>query len=287
MNLVYIVIALLAFAGNSILGRMAMDDYQMDPQAFTVIRLVSGALVLSGLVARLNMHQPPQHNRWLPAVALFVYAVSFSYAYQQLDAGVGALILFGAVQMTMVTYSIIKQEALTAKKLMGVLCAFAGLAYLLIPASNPTSSNITILGFMVMTLSGISWGAYTLLGRHSQNPLHNTTSSFTKAAILSLLLLIPVVLQAKAMSTQGITLAVLSGAITSGLGYAVWYKVLPSLSSLQASVVQLLVPVIATLGGIIWLNEALTVKLLVSMLITLTGILLVFYSTEKKTTERS
>lgn len=278
-TVIYTLLALIAFAGNSILCRLAIGADEIDANSFTLIRVFSGALTLGVLMVLLP--GTDQSNRfssnWKAAVMLLIYAVAFSYAYIRIDTGVGALVLFGAVQITLVLHGFIVGERLGVMKCVGLAAAFSGLVYLLLPDSQTASMSVSVSGFMLMLLSGIAWGIYTLLGKASRNPLADTAHNFLKAAVLSLLL-IPFALQSGHLSYQGGLLAMASGVITSGLGYTIWYHVVPKLSSIQAGVVQLSVPIVAALGGVIFIGELLSQRLLIAMFVTLLGILLVIYA---------
>jgi drug/metabolite transporter (DMT)-like permease len=212
---------------------------------------------------------------------LFLYAITFSYAYISLDTGTGALILFGSVQITMILLSLISGTRLHFTEWVGVTIAFTGFVYLILP--GVTTPSIT--GFILMTIAGIAWGIYTLKGRSSKNPLMDTTYNFLKTTPLVILLIITTINNAN-YSTEGVMLALISGGITSGIGYTIWYIALGGLSSTQSAVLQLSVPVIAALGGVIFVSEAITSRLMVSAIMVLGGILIVilgkYYFTQHK-----
>ena len=285
----YTVLALLAFAANSILCRLAIGSHAIDPTSFTIIRLISGIAML-WLCVRCTKQSSNsiQTGSWLAAFMLFTYAASFSYAYTLLDAGVGALILFGVVQITMVIVSLYSGERLLILQWLGLGMAFSGLMFLLIPqqtiSESYASDPVSLIGYLLMVISGIAWAWYTLLGRLSSNPLLDTAHNFLKTTPLCLLLLIVLVFKQNQLTAEGIFYSVTAGAITSGLGYALWYQALQGLSKLQSGVLQLSVPLIAALGGVIFLSEALTTTLLISLIVILTGIFLVLY---KKKSEKS
>ncbi len=201
---------------------------------------------------------------------LFLYAITFSYAYTSLDTGTGALILFGSVQITMISLSFISGTRLHFTEWLGVITAFAGFVYLILPGVTAPS----ISGFLLMTTAGIAWGIYTLKGRNSKNPLLDTAYNFFRSIPLVILLTILSISHAT-YSSEGIWLAIASGGITSGIGYVIWYIALGGLSSIQAAVLQLSVPVIATFGGVIFVSEAITSRLTVSTIVVLGGILMV------------
>ena len=264
-------LAMLAFAGNSLLCRAALRDASIDPAGFTALRLVAGAVTL-WLLLRLRSNRQPAASAgsWYGAVALFVYAAAFSFAYVSLDAGAGALLLFGAVQLSMVAWGLLRGERLDALQLAGMLLALGGLVALLLPGSSTPSLGAALL----MLVSGAAWGAYSLLGRSARDPLPAAASSFLLAAPLAVLLSL-VMLGQLHWSPAGVLYAVLSGALTSGLGYAIWYAVLPRLAAIQAASVQLSVPLLTALAGALLLGEALTVRLVLAGAAILGGVGLV------------
>ena len=201
---------------------------------------------------------------------LFIYAAAFSYAYISLETGVGALILFGTVQITMILASLYSGNKLKYYELLGVIIAFAGFVFLVLPGATAPSYT----GFILMCLSGVAWGLYTLSGKTSKNPLHDTFFNFFRTLPL-IILLLAVAVQDTIMTQKGILLAVLSGGVASGVGYVIWYAALSGLTAIQAAVIQLLVPVIASIGGVIFTDETLSLRLLLSSMIILGGILVV------------
>lgn len=275
----FIALALLAFAANSVLCRLALAGGLIDPASFTLWRLFSGALTLALLCLFQSLKTRPQsantvwrEGSWLSAVALFVYAIGFSYAYVTLETGIGALILFGAVQLTLILFAVWAGQKLALLEWLGLLIAFAGFAYLVLP----TLSSPSLIGFILMTFAGIAWGLYTWRGKISSRPLFATTSNFLRTLpMLCVVLLVVSVNGTIQMNLEGLFYAVISGAIMSGLGYALWYAVLPYLSASLAAVLQLLVPVIATLGGVIFANESITLHLIIATTGVLGGVLLV------------
>ena len=268
----YTGLALLAFAANSVLCRLALGAGAIDASSFTVIRLLSGVITLLVIIKMANhkTSSPIQKGSWFASLMLFLYATAFSFAYITLDTATGALILFGSVQITMVLLSLISGNRLHITEWLGVLIAFAGFVYLMLPEITTPSVN----GFLLMSLAGIAWGIYTLKGRGSNTPLMDTGYNFFRTIPLVLILLVITVKNAN-YSSEGILLAVLSGGIASGMGYTVWYLALRGLTATQAAVVQLLVPVIAALGGVIFISEKITLRLMVSASIILGGIFLV------------
>jgi len=267
--------ALIAFAANSVLSRMALGQQSLDAASFTEIRLLSGAVVLYVLLTVHNRQftlrfGSPTGGSWSAALMLFLYAITFSYAYNTLDTGTGALILFGAVQMTMIMMALIAGNRLHALEWLGVAMAFAGFVYLVLPGVGAPSMN----GFLLMAVAGMAWGGYTMKGRGSGQPLLDTTCNFVRT--LPLLVVLGIVASGQAhYSEKGVLLAVLSGGIASGIGYAIWYMALAGLTSTLAAVVQLLVPVIAALGGVVFVSERVSLRLLVSAALILGGILAV------------
>ncbi|PCI58418.1 MAG: EamA family transporter [Gammaproteobacteria bacterium] len=281
--------ALIAFAANSVLCRLALGNGIIDASSFTGIRLLSGAVALFVILSikggiKGSNKGSSSKGSWTASFTLFLYAITFSYAYLSLDTGTGALILFGSVQITMIMLSLISGTRLHLIEWSGVIIAFTGFIYLILP--NITTPSIN--GFILMTVSGISWGIYTLKGRGSKNPLMDTTYNFLRT-IPFVALLAVFTMQNMNYSSEGIVLALISGAITSGVGYTIWYIVLGSLSSTQAAVIQLSVPVIAAIGGVIFVSEVITVRLIISTCIVLSGILMVvlgkYYFTKNKNIE--
>jgi len=267
----YTILALIAFSANSIFCRMALGGQSIDAASFTIIRLLSGAITL-GLILLLThkVNSNRSKGSWPAALMLFIYALSFSYAYISLDAGTGALILFGSVQLSMITISLLSGTRLHYTEWLGVALAFCGFIYLILPGVSTPSGT----GFLLMTVSGVAWGGYTLMGKGSESPLSDTGYNFIRTLPLVAIMLI-IGLSEIPYSSKGITLAILSGAFASGIGYSIWYLALPLLTSTQAAVVQLTVPLFATLGGVLFLNELINTRLFISTALILGGILLV------------
>jgi drug/metabolite transporter (DMT)-like permease len=266
---VLVLLALAAFAGNSLLCRAALARTQIDAASFTTLRMLSGALML-WLLVRLRARPQPGSGNWRSALALFAYAVGFSFSYRHLPAAAGALILFGAVQTTMIGYGLWRGERLQVSQLIGLLLAGAGLVGLLLPglSAPPLAAAMLMLG------AGVAWGVYSLRGKGGGDPLKVTAGNFMRAAPMALLLSLLLLADAR-FDAEGYAYALLSGALASGVGYAIWYTALPLLKSTTAATVQLSVPVIAALGGILFLGEALTLRLLAASLAILGGIALV------------
>ncbi len=261
------VLAMIAFAANSVLARFVLVDGASGAWSFTLIRLISGALALAVLV-RLRVRQT---GSWKGAVSLLIYVAGFSYAYLALGAGFGALVLFAMVQFTMVGWALRSGERLSVPQWAGLLAAFGALVWLLSPSLRTPSSGFAILS---MIAAGIGWGAYSLIGRSSTQPTRDTAGNFLRASLIALALT-PVVsfMRPEVMPGQTAILAGLaSGIFTSGIGYAIWYGVLPSLARAQAGILQLSVPAIAAIGGVLFLTEPLTARLAVSAMIILAGV---------------
>lgn len=264
-------LAMLAFAGNSLLCRLALRDTMLDAASFTTLRLVSGALVLWLLVlAKAPRNGRPGRGSWPSALALFAYAAAFSFAYLQLTAATGALVLFGAVQATMIGVGLWRGERFSAIQLLGFVVALAGLVVLLLPgvSAPPLASAL------LMAAAGVAWGVYSLRGARAADPLGDTAGNFLRAAPLAIVLSL-VLLAERRFDAVGAGYAVASGALASGLGYAAWYAVLPRLSALRASVLQLSVPAITAVGGVLLLDETLSLRLLLCSVAVLGGVLLV------------
>ncbi|MDP9932709.1 DMT family transporter [Variovorax paradoxus] len=262
--------AMVAFAANSLLCRLALQHQGIDPASFGSIRLVSGALTLA-LVVRFRARPPsPARVDWLAAAMLFAYVAFFSFAYLSLPAGTGALILFGAVQLTMLGAGLGSGERFGPVAWLGFVLAAGGLVYLVLPgvAAPP------LLGAVLMAVAGVAWGVYSLRGRGVADPLAATARNFLRAVPMALALSLIFVARAHADAT-GIALAVASGAVTSGLGYVIWYAALARLSAMQAATVQLSVPLLAAIGGVLLLSEAITPRLAAASVAILGGIAIV------------
>ena len=284
-------LALVAFAANSILCRLALvqdgSDSLIDPTSFTLVRLVSGALMLLILclfyrdsggdqTATSRFKQVWQSGSWSAAVALFIYALGFSYAYVSLATGIGALILFGAVQITLILLSFINGHRMKWLEWVGLAVAFSGFVYLVMP----TLSTPSAIGFVLMACAGIAWGVYTWKGKKVTKALFATTSNFIRSLPFLVLALVLVGFQLD-ISLEGFWLAVASGALMSGMGYAIWYAVLAHMSASVAAVLQLLVPILATLGGVLFANEAVTLHLILASAAVLGGVLVVLIGKKK------
>lgn len=259
-------ITMIAFAGNSLLCRFALSTAGIDPASFTTIRLLSGAVTLSALIF-LTRRTWSIGGNWLSALALFGYAAGFSFAYVSLSAATGALILFGAVQSTMIGYGLIKGERMNLVQTTGVLVAASGLIGLLLPglAAPP------ITGAMLMLGAGVSWGIYSLRGGRVTDATWETAGNFVRSVPLVLLVSVAS-LQNAEVDLSGVGFAVASGALASGLGYAMWYSTLPDLTATSAATVQLAVPALAAIGGVVFLAESVTLRLCLASAAILGGV---------------
>ena len=262
-------LTMIAFAGNSLFCRMALKETSIDAASFTSVRLLSGAAML-WLLMRWQRQAPLAHGNWRSALALFIYAVALSFAYRSINTGAGALMLFGAVQATMLIAGFIAGERMTAFQTSGFVAALIGLVILVSPGVEAPS----VLDSILMLASGIAWGVYSLYGRGQPNPAAATAGNFLRTVPLTIALSL-VALPWLQPDACGVLYAVLSGALTSALGYVLWYRVLQHMRAMTASTVQLSAPVIAAIGGILILGEALTRDLLLSSVLILGGIWLV------------
>jgi drug/metabolite transporter (DMT)-like permease len=263
------VLAMLAFAGNSLLCRIALKDTGIDAASFATIRLVSGAIML-WLVLRLRRGPRNGQGNWLSAFVLFSYAAGFSFAYRSLPAATGALLLFGAVQATMIGYGLCRGERLRGGQLIGLTIAFGGLVGLLLPGLSAPP----FVGSALMLAAGVAWGIYSLRGKGAGDPARVTAGNFLRAVPFSAALS-GLMLNGASLDTAGFWYAVASGALASGIGYVIWYSALPGLKATNAATVQLSVPVIAALGGIAFLGEPITLRLALASVAILGGIALV------------
>ncbi|MFL6672482.1 MAG: DMT family transporter [Massilia sp.] len=265
--------AMLAFAANSLLCRLALQQGSIDPASFASIRLVAGAIMLAAITRYQGPPAVPGKPDWMSAAMLFAYAAFFSFAYVTLPAGTGALILFGAVQLTMFSAGLRAGERFAAIAWCGLALASGGLVYLVLPGVAAPSP----VGAAMMAMAGMAWGIYSVRGRRAGDPLTATAGNFARAVPLTLVLSLLFLANARA-SAAGAGLAILSGAVTSGLGYVLWYAVLGRLGAMQAATVQLAVPLIAALGGVAFLAEAFSARLAVAAVAILGGIALVLAS---------
>lgn len=281
----YTTTALVAFAANSLLCRMALSEGDIDPWSFTILRLLSGVICLTLVMTVHAQRVPPKaqtatflsspspiitdKGSWLSSISLVVYALCFSLAYVDLDTGTGALILFAAVQLTMIGWGIYQKERLSLVQWLALACALLGFVYLMLPSVVVPS----LMGALTMALSGIAWGIYSIRGKACVSPLTATGFNFVRSLVAIPFLTIAATSYWLEITLQGAMLALISGAITSGLGYCVWYLAMPLLKSTQAAVVQLCVPVIAALAGVLFLSETLSLRFIIASVIILAAVL--------------
>lgn len=263
----YTAFALVAFAFNSILCRMALRTGEADAAGFTAVRLASGAVALIVISYFFSTGKSLKRGNWISAFFLFAYAICFSFAYIGLTAAAGALILFSAVQFTMIAAALIRGERPHRLEWFGLVIAFGGLIYLVFPGL----SSPPLFASVLMAAAGVAWGFYTLRGKGSGDPLGDTTGNFIRSVPMIVISAIPFLSQIN-LSTRGIVLAVLSGAVASGIGYTVWYLALKHHTATRAAVLQLSVPVIAAFGGVLLLSEAMSTRLLIASALILGGI---------------
>ena len=296
----YTIIALIAFAANSLLCRMALADGAIDAWNFTAIRLLSGAACL-GLIMLLQAHFLKQNalkrkalkrtrlkqsslkqtalqqtgskekGDWLSAISLVIYAICFSVAYQALDTGTGALILFSAVQLTMIGWGIYNKERLNGVQWTALLIALIGFIYLMLPSAAMPSLS----GALIMAISGIAWGIYSIRGKTCVSPLRTTGFNFLRSLVAVPILALIGMSYLSTISMTGVILATVSGAIASGIGYSIWYVAMPLLKTTQSAVIQLCVPVLAAIMGVVFLSEQLTLEFIIASSVIL-GAVLVF-----------
>ncbi len=264
-------LALIAFAANSLLCRLALAADEIDPISFALLRLFSGMLIL--LPAARLFHEPAPVRRWknaaLSGSALFVYALAFSLGYVSVGSGIGTLILVGAVQLSMFGWAAVRRESISRSKWIGTLVSFAGLAYLVSPGITAPDPG----GAVLMMIAGLAWGIYSVRGRGAAAPVRMTARNFAcSAPMIGAVGL--AAFRTLEVTPRGAVIAVLSGAVTSGLGYVAWYRALRHLSTTTASVLQLTIPILAAAGGIAFLDEPLTLRLLGSSALILGGVLL-------------
>ena len=270
-------LAMIAFAANSILARLALTGGDIGPWSFTAIRFISGAMCLALIIGPMKTLR---QGSWNAAFALLLYGIFFSYAYLLLSAGTGALILFAVVQITMIGGGLLAGERLRALQWLGLALAMGGLVYLMLPSVAPPSP----IGAIMMSLSGLGWGLYSLMGRGKGNPTALTAGNFLRAAIICAVITLPVllILPETSIGPKGIGLALLSGIMTSGIGYVIWYMALKHLTSTRAGIAQLTVPFIAAIGGMLFIAEPFTLRFFIAMSLTLLGVALATLSSNKK-----
>jgi drug/metabolite transporter (DMT)-like permease len=262
------VLALVAFASNSVLCRLALGESAIDPASYTAVRLVTGAVTLWIIAGFLRAGSfGKSGGSWISAAMLFLYAVTFSFAYISLSAGTGALILFAAVQITMIAVGLYTGERPEILEWLGLFIAIAGLIYLVSPGITAPS----ILGSLLMAIAGIAWGVYSLRGRGSSDPVGATTDNFLRTVPLAIGLIL-LWLSTLNITPKGFLWAAVSGSITSGVGYVLWYAALPRLTATRAATVQLVVPVLAALAGVVVLSEAISLRLVIATVVILGGV---------------
>lgn len=262
-------LAMIAFAANSVLCRMALGQNLIDAASFTAIRIIAGVITLLLLLATRG-HKTKLAPNWGATAALFCYMIFFSFAYLSLTAGTGALLLFGAVQLTMLSFAVFSGERFSFLSCLGLCLAFAGLVYLVAPGVTSPDP----FGAFLMAAAGIAWGVYSLIGKNAKSPLLITTANFLYCIPLTIGASVLFIADAH-LSLTGVLLAIASGALASGLGYAIWYAALPKLATGHAATVQLSVPVIAAVGGVLLISEPITLRLLIATSLTIGGIWLV------------
>ena len=284
---------LIAFAANSVLNRLALkttslaETVAIDPASFTMIRLMSGAIVLVLLLYFSGKKlSKPKALHWRGSVFLFIYAITFSYAYISLDAAIGALILFGIVQICIIAIAIFRGKRLSFYEWLGCLLAVIGLLVLTLPhviaVAKESSQQLSVIAILLMVVAGVAWGLFTVNGAGSKDSMFDTATCFVLSLpLIFLVSIIVLVKQDITYSAYGIMLAMLSGVFASGLGYAMWYQILPRLAPSQAASAQLLVPIIAAGGGLLFLNEQLTLNFIVAAVLTLGGVLIVIRASNK------
>lgn len=277
-----IIIAMLAFAANSVLCRLALAGQQIDPMSFSVLRVLSGAVVLMFLYfAHRRRSKKPLKIEWnlKNAIYLAVYIVAFSIAYLKINAGVGALLLFGTVQLSMVAYGIFHGEKINLMCGIGLVVAVLGILFLLLSGANTPN----LFYSLIMMISGLAWAAYSIAGKTMRSPLSSTLANFVLAVpVVSL----GFVLFAKnvLILPQGIVLALLSGGLASSGAYILWYSIVQKIDRITASTVQLFVPCLAILGGSLFIGEIPNLRMIIATVIVLIGILLVIFSSSHKKT---
>ena len=263
-------LAMIAFAANSVLCRLALGGGHIDAASFASVRVISGALALAAIVVYRSAGPVPRDADWRAVLALFVYMIFFSFAYLSLGAGTGALVLFGAVQLTMFGVALRSGEAFSATSWAGLSLAIAGLVYLVLPGITAPDPA----GALLMVVAGIAWGVYSLLGRHTADPTRATAWNFLLS--VPLVVLMSLIFMGQFHATPfGLAVAVASGVVASGIGYVLWYAALRGLAATSAATVQLSVPVIAAIGGVILLSEGVTSRLLIASAATLGGVAIV------------
>lgn len=276
-TILFTAFALIAFAANSVFNRLALGSNAIDASSYVGIRLVSGAatLWLLNILSKgaFNFGDKPFLDNlkpsFLSAFYLFAYGIAFSFAYRSLNSGMGAFILFGTVQTTMLSMAVLKGERPHISEWFGLVVALGGLVYLVFPGLSAPDP----LGAVLMLIAGIAWAFYTLRGRGVKDPLETTALNFI-CSVPMVLAVNLFMMQQIHFSTEGVVYALISGAVTSGMGYAIWYTALRGLTTTQAALLQLLVPILAALGGVIFLSENMTMRLVSAGAMIIAGVLL-------------
>jgi drug/metabolite transporter (DMT)-like permease len=282
----FTILALIAFAANSVLNRLALGNHTIDASSYTGIRLVAGALTLWVIhsISKQKMSFPlvvplSTVSKWAnlhAAFYLFLYGITFSFAYSSLSAGTGAFILFGTVQITLLTTLLLRGERPQVAEWAGLMIALSGLIYLVFPGLSAPNPE----GALLMITAGIAWGGYTLKGKGVQDPLETTTRNFMLS--VPMVVLVYLFSYSKSyISTEGVLYALLSGSVASGIGYVIWYAALKGLTTTQAALLQLAVPIIAAFGGIVLLKENITMRLIVAGILILGGVVLALMGKKK------
>ena len=271
-------LALFSLSSNPVLCRMAMITNQIDAVSFTFFRILSGAVFLLLIYFyKTKTFDLNLKTNYLPPFMLFLYAITFSFSYENMEAGIGTLILFAVVQLTMIFMAFKHKESLNIQKLFGITLAFGGLVYLLYPKED---FSLSYFHTFLMIISGIAWAFYTLIGKKSTNAFFSTKDNFFKASLMALIFMI-FYFDKLIFDSYTLFLAIISGVVTSALGYIIWYMVLPKIDILTAGVLQLLSPIIAIVLGILFLNEKLSFELFVSTFVILFGIFVVLYGKKR------
>lgn len=274
---ILITLSLIFLSLNSILCKIALVNEYIDAYSFTFFRVFFAFLTLLILITLRESKKESKLKKislkgnWLSSFMLFIYAIGFSYSYLNLEAGFGTLLLFTAVQLTMLITSLFYKEKININKFIGIILAFIGLSYLLYPSKD---FDISYFHLTLMIISGVAWGVYSVIGKNSKDALFNTYDNFFKALIFTLIFFVFVLFNTLQISVNGILLSFLSGSITSAIGYVIWYKVLPSIKIVTASILQLLVPVIAIILSVLFLGEVFTMKLLIATLLVSVAVLI-------------
>ena len=289
---IFTALSMLAFTGNALICRAALLGGSIDAASFTLLRLLSGAVMLWLIILLRNIpHRavsPSMTERLTSGFVLFAYAAAFSYAYARVSAGAGALVLFAAVQTVMIGYGFFRGERFNGLQWLGLMLAYAGLLALMLPSALGASADSpSLFAYLIMLVSGAAWGVYSLLGRKAGDPrvvsAHNFLYALPFAALLSVLML---AVEPPQLGAEGVMYAVLSGAGASALGYIVWYSALPELKATTAASVQLSVPLMTAFGGILLLSEPFTLHFLIVSSAIIGGLAMVIFSKSQRVEKR-